>query len=180
MPLVQPATSTDWAAAQRLVRVYADSLGIDLSFQDFDRELADLEREYGPPDGAFILAEHAGSFVGCGAFRRAPITLHPTPGTPAPGTAPAPSTHHPAPSTRRVCEMKRLYVTPAGRGQGIGRAIAERLIADARVLGYRAMRLDTLPTMTAARRMYAELGFKEIEPYRYNPVEGTTFLELSL
>jgi putative acetyltransferase len=76
--------------------------------------------------------------------------------------------------------MKRLYVASAGRGVGIGRALAIRLIADARARGYLAMRLDTLPTMTAARQMYAALGFREIPAYRYNPVEGTTFMELAL
>lgn len=148
-----PGTTEEWAAARRLVDEYARSLGIDLSFQDFDREMASLPEEYGPPGGGFLLAEQDGMFVGCGGFRRL---------------------------TAATCEMKRLYVAPNGRGLGIGRALALRLIDDARSRGYTAIRLDTLPAMSAARRMYAALGFKEIAPYRYNPVEGTMFMELAL
>jgi ribosomal protein S18 acetylase RimI-like enzyme len=151
MTLVVPATPAQWREARRLVEEYAASLGIDLAFQDFTNELASFETEYAPPHGAFFLAEHDGAFVGCGAFRRL---------------------------SDGVCEMKRLYVAPPGRGRGIGRALAVRLIDDARARGYSAIRLDTLPTMIAARQMYAELGFREIEPYRYNPVEGTAFMEL--
>ena len=153
MQILTATTNEHWALARRLVEEYAASLGIDLSFQDFQHEIASLRVEYGPPDGTFLLAEKDDSLVGCGAFRR--LSEH-------------------------TCEMKRLYVTSAGRGVGIGRALAIRLIADARARGYLAMRLDTLPTMTAARQMYAALGFREIPAYRYNPVEGTTFMELAL
>ena len=154
MNLVAPVNDSQWEEARRLVDEYAQSLGIDLGFQDYEHEVASLRVEYGPPGGGFVLAERDGVFVGCGGFR--PLA---------------------APS---ICEMKRLYVGPVGRGQGIGRAIAKHLIDAARGRGYAAMRLDTLPTMAAARRMYAELGFREIAPYRYNPVAGTTFLELAL
>lgn len=132
---------------------YAESLGIDLAFQDFRHEIDSLPIEYGPPAGAFLLAEHQGTFVGCGGFRRL---------------------------SDGIAEMKRLYVAPAGRSLGIGRLLANRLIHEARERGYQAIRLDTLPTMQAARHMYASLGFKEIAAYRYNPVQGTTFLELAL
>lgn len=153
MTIVVPATREHWQAARRLVEDYAASLGIDLAFQDFQREIDSLSVEYGPPHGAFVLVERDGAFVGCGGFRRL---------------------------SDGVCEMKRLYIDPRGRGHRIGRAVAVRLIDDARTLGYAVMRLDTLPTMIAARRLYAELGFREIPPYRYNPIEGTTFMELTL
>jgi ribosomal protein S18 acetylase RimI-like enzyme len=151
--ILTATTDEHWAVARRLVEDYAASLGIDLSFQDFQHEIASLRVEYGPPGGTFLLADHDDSFVGCGAFRRL---------------------------THDTCEMKRLYVAASGRARGIGRALAVQLIADARACGYVAMRLDTLPTMTAARHMYAALGFREIPAYRYNPVEGTTFMELAL
>jgi putative acetyltransferase len=151
--LVVPRSVDEWEAARRLVREYADSLHLDLAFQHFDDEMASFEKEYGPPGGMFLLAEQDGAYVGCGGFRLLSDT---------------------------TCEMKRLYVATAGRGRGIGRALAARLIDDARARGYAAMRLDTLPDMSAARRMYAALGFREIPSYRYNPVAGTTFMELGL
>ena len=153
MTIVTASTAEHWAVARRLIEEYGASLGIDLSFQDFQREIASLRTEYAPPAGVLLLAEHHDSFVGCGAYRKLSDT---------------------------TCEMKRLYVAPAGRGLGIGRALAVRLIADARACGYLAMRLDTLPAMAAARAMYATLGFREIPPYRYNPIAGTTFMEFAL
>lgn len=151
--LAPPGSSADWDAARRLVEEYAASLGIDLSFQDFSREIAALREEYGPPGGHFLLASVDGAFAGCGGFRRLSDTR---------------------------CEMKRLYVTPAQRSSGAGRALAVALIDEARRRGYAAIRLDTLPSMHAARRMYAALGFRDIPPYRYNPVAGTAFMELTL
>jgi putative acetyltransferase len=127
-----------------MLREYADGLGIDLSFQDFDTELAD-------PLGFYELVLVARQ--GCVALRRI---------------------------DEQTCEMKRLYVRPAARRTGLGRALAEAVIAHARALGYTRMLLDTLPTMTAARSLYADLGFRETEPYRVNPIEGTSFLELVL
>jgi GNAT superfamily N-acetyltransferase len=151
--LILAATPEHWAAARRLVEEYAASLEVDLSFQDFQREIASLPTEYGPPGGCFLLAEERGVCLGCGALR---------------------------PFAQETCEMKRLYVTPAGRGTGLGRRLAEELIAEARRLGYHRMVLDTLPSMHAAHRLYAELGFQPIPPYRSNPVPGAAFLQLAL
>jgi ribosomal protein S18 acetylase RimI-like enzyme len=132
-----------------LFREYADSLGVDLSFQKLETELAELPWEY----VAILLGRTGDDVVGCVAVR------------PLDGAA---------------CEMKRLYVRPQARGTGLGRALAEAAIARARALGFARMRLDTLPTMDAARALYRELGFREIEPYRFNPIEGTSFMELAL
>ncbi len=145
-----PRSPEDWEAAKRLVKEYAASLKVDLCFQGFDRELAHFEAEYGPPAGAFFL--DAGR-LGCVGLRR---------------------------FEDGVGEMKRLYVTPAGRGRGIGEALAARVIEEARRLGYRRLVLDTLPDMTAAQSLYRALGFREIPSYRFNPVAGTLFFELAL
>ena len=136
-----------------LFREYADSLGVDLSFQGFDAELAALPGEYAPPRGALLLAIAGSEAAGCVGIR------------PLDGDA---------------CELKRLYVRPAFRAGGLGRALTLAAIEEGRRLGHARMRLDTLPSMGAARRLYASLGFREIEPYRFNPVEGTQFLELTL
>jgi putative acetyltransferase len=151
--LVRPRSDAEWLAARRLVEEYAASLQVDLSFQEFDREIAPLETEYGPPGGHFLLAEADGAFVACGGFRRLSDT---------------------------ACEMKRLYVATVHRRIGIGRVLAVSLIEEARRRGYAAMRLDTLPAMARAQRLYVDLGFTPIPPYRYNPVPGTTFMELAL
>jgi ribosomal protein S18 acetylase RimI-like enzyme len=135
------------------MREYADQLGVDLSFQDFERELSGLPGAYAPPRGRLLLAHHDGAIVGCGALR---------------------------PLDDETCEMKRLYVQPAARGHGLARALATRLIDDARTIGYARMRLDTLGTMTEALALYRSLGFVEIPAYRYNPEPGTRYLELTL
>jgi GNAT superfamily N-acetyltransferase len=147
------STAAAWAAAEALIREYAASLGVSLAFQHFEDEVANLARQYGPPDGVLLLARDSDGYVGCGALRR---------------------------FSQDACEMKRLYVKPSAQGQGVGRALANALIDEARAIGYRRMLLDTLPSMHGAWTLYRSLGFREIAPYRFNPVPGTTFMELNL
>lgn len=146
----------DRPALVDLLRAYERGLGISLCFQDFESELAGLPGDYAPPDGALILAHGGGGeLVGVVALR----ALDRAAG---------------------ICEMKRLYVAPAGRGQGLGRRLAEAVMAEGRRLGYRAMRLDTLPSMREAQGLYDRLGFRDIANYNGNPVAGTRFLEKDL
>ena len=132
---------------------YSYSLGFDLSFQNFERELNELTGDYSPPSGRLLLGFHDSDPVGCVALRRI---------------------------SEEICEMKRLFVRPQCRGLGLGRVLAMKVIEDACGMGYRRMRLDTVPTMQTAIALYVSLGFKEIEPYRYNPIKGAKFMELHL
>jgi GNAT superfamily N-acetyltransferase len=152
---IAPATTPeDIAAAAGLVRVYAASLPVDLGYQDFEAEVAGLPGAYAPPRGALILARNeAGAPIGCGAIR---------------------------PLSPEIAEMKRLYVVPSARGTGLGRALAEALIAESARLGYGTLRLDTLPSMAGALALYRTLGFREIPAYYQTPVAGTVFLERAL
>lgn len=151
--IVQAQTREQLEAVAGLFRHYADSLDFDLGFQGFAEELAGLPGDYGPPRGRLLLAMHRGRVAGCVALREL-----------ADGR----------------CEMKRLYVRPEFQGLGIGRALARAVIEEARTIGYVAMRLDTAPSMARARTLYAALGFREIAPYRHNPLKGAAFLELTL
>jgi GNAT superfamily N-acetyltransferase len=153
MQLLQATTPREWDEAQRLVREYAASLNVDLSFQNFDRELQHFTTEYAPPTGAFILAEDARQYAACIGLRQ---------------------------FAEGVGEIKRLYVVPAARGLGLGRQLVERIIVVARATGYTSLLLDTLPFMKEAQSLYVALGFKPTAPYRYNPVAGSAFLRLDL
>jgi putative acetyltransferase len=142
------------AQARELFLEYAQSLGFSLCFQNFDQELATLPGGYAPPEGRLLLAEYDGQLAGC-------VALHAL----EPG----------------VCEMKRLYLRPQFRGKGLGRVLADRIIAEARHIGYKQMRLDTVePVMKDAVAMYRTLGFREITPYCANPIAGALYMELTL
>jgi putative acetyltransferase len=147
------ATAADLATARALFEEYAAWIGIDLSFQDFAHELATLPGDYAPPRGVILLARVGPEVAGCVALR---------------------------PLAADTCEMKRMFVRPAFRGHGIGRALAAAVLAEARRIGYARMRLDTLSWMTEALALYESLGFRRIGPYRHNPIEGAVFMELEL
>ena len=149
---IYPARSaSDLEAVARLFEAYASSLGIDLSFQDFAAELAAMPGKYAPPAGELLLARnHHAEPLGCVGLR----PLEPD----------------------GCCEMKRLYVAPSGRGLGLGRALVETIIAEALSIGYREMRLDTLPSMIEAIALYRKAGFVPIDPYYHTPIAGTLFL----
>lgn len=154
LTFAQAESTAQIAQARELFLEYAHSLGFSLCFQNFDKELAGLPGDYAPPEGRLLLAEFDLQLAGC-------VALHKL--------------------ESEICEMKRLYLRPQFRGKGLGRALAERIIAEARQIGYRRMRLDTVdPVMKDAVAMYRKLGFKEIAPYRPNPNPGTLYLELAL
>ncbi len=152
--LAQAETPVQIAQARKLFLEYAQSLDFSLCFQNFDKELAGLPGDYAPPDGRLLLAEYGGQLAGC-------IALHKL--------------------EDDVCEMKRLYLRPQFRGKGLGRALADRIITEARQIGYQRMRLDTVePVMKDAVAMYGKFGFREIAPYCANPIAGALCMELSL
>jgi putative acetyltransferase len=154
LTLIQATSPAQIAQARELFLEYAQSLGFSLCFQNFDKELAELPGDYVPPAGRLLLAEFEGQLAAC-------VALHKL--------------------GSDICEMKRLYLRPQFRGKGVGRALAERIIADARQIGYQRMRLDTVePVMKDAVAMYRKLGFREIAPYCANPMAGVIYMELEL
>jgi ribosomal protein S18 acetylase RimI-like enzyme len=152
--MIRDALGSETRLVRGLFEDYAAALGVDLCFQNFAAELAALPGEYVRPGGCLLLAFDNGNVAqGCVALR---------------------------PIDAETCEMKRLYVRPAARSLGLGRALADAVIGEARGMGYRRLVLDTLPTMERAMAMYRSLGFREIGAYRHNPVLGSLFLELVL
>ena len=149
--LVDVADAEDLEQVRQLFTEYARSLPFHLSWQNFDEELATLPGRYAPPSGRLLLSKNGDAFVGCVALRQI---------------------------GEDTCEMKRLFVQPAMRGKRIGRALAQAIIEEARRIGYKRMRLDT--AFEPALSLYRSLGFKEIPPYQYVPIEGVIFMELEL
>lgn len=154
VPVIRAAAgAADMDICRALFIEYQEAIGTDLCFQGFEEELQTLPGAYAPPSGRLMLAVDGAAIAGSVALRPA-----------GPG----------------ICEMKRLYVRPPWRGSGLGRRLAETVIAEGRAIGYAAMRLDTLVDMAAARALYVDLGFTEIPPYYHNPLGGVTFMELAL
>jgi len=152
---IRPAAANEMDTVATLFREYAASLGVDLAYQGFEAELAGLPGAYAPPSGTLLLAlDPTSTPLGCVAIR---------------------ALHEPG-----ICEMKRLHLRPSARGAGIGRALAMAAIEAARKAGYRAMRLDTLPTMEVAQALYRSLGFETTPPYYDTPVAGTIFMRKML
>lgn len=157
LAILQAETPEQIAIVRELIVEYATWLGFDLCFQGFEEEMRTLPGKYSPPEGRLLLALWEGRPAGVIALR--PLTDE----------------------DQGRCEMKRLYVRPEFRGHGIGRILAERVIADASEIGYKRMRLDTIAgKMPHAITMYRELGFRETEPYYHTPVGQTLFMELAL
>jgi putative acetyltransferase len=168
--LIKAKTDKEILTIRKLFLEYAKSLDFELCFQDFDKELDELPGEYAEPHGMLLLAEsdsvasapradtrsrrlRPGKTAGCVALRKI---------------------------DREACEMKRLYVKPEFRGKKIGLLLAKKIIEEAKKIGYRKMRLDTTPQMKKAIELYKSLGFKEIKPYRFNPIEGAIYMEKKL
>jgi len=155
--IITPDTPEQLAELRLVFAEYAEQLGIDLSFQNFDAELAGLPGDYDAPEGALLLALVDGETAGCCALRALDTVDYPN-----------------------AAEMKRLYVRKAFRRFGLGRQLAEAVLDAARVAGYHCVLLDTLSDMESARALYAELGFADIPPYYHNPIAGAHYLKVDL
>ncbi len=146
-------TPAEFLEARRLFEEYVEEIGLDLSFQNFASELEALPDVYGPPKGCLLLARRNGAIVGCVALR---------------------------PFEKQICELKRMYVRPSARGQGVARELVRTLIGRAKEMGYNRMVLDTLASMLPARELYRSLGFGEVAPYYENPIEDVVYMKLDL
>jgi putative acetyltransferase len=155
--LISPSTPEELDAFREIVREYARSLKIDLSFQDIESELLDLPGEYAEPRGGLLMALVDGAVAGCCALRPLDVSDYPN-----------------------ACEMKRLYVRRVFRGFGLGRQLAEATLDIARRGGYANVLLDTLDEMESARVLYADLGFEDIPPYYHNPIPGAHYLKAEI
>ncbi len=154
---ITPESPEHLAATRQIFTEYATQLGIDLCFQNFASELADLPGEYSPPTGLLLLALVDGELAGCCGLRALDSVNYPN-----------------------AAEMKRLYVRKAFRRFGLGRQLAEAVLDGARMAGYHSVLLDTLDDMESARALYAELGFEDIPPYYHNPIPGAHYLKVDL
>ena len=152
-----PTQAAEIDAVREIFREYAESLGVDLGFQDFEAELASLPGDYAAPRGQLLLATVDGAVAGCCALRPHDTSDYPN-----------------------AAEMKRLYVRKAFRGFGLGRTLVEHVLDAARLCGYACVLLDTLDGMESARALYTDLGFEEIPPYYHNPVAGSHYLKVDL
>lgn len=152
-----PSTPAELDAVRDIFREYASTLGVDLCFQGFEAELAQLPGDYAEPRGALLIAEVEGAVAGCCALRPLDAADYPN-----------------------ASEMKRLYVRKAFRGFGLGRELAEAMLDRARQAGYACVLLDTLDDMESARALYTDLGFEEIPPYYHNPIAGAHYLKVDI
>lgn len=142
-----------WKITQKLILEYTASLGLDLSFQNFSEEIANLKEKYGRSQGSVLLVFVAGQPAGILAFHR---------------------------FQTNIGELKRLYLKPEFRGHGLGKQLLQQMLTRAQKMGYSFVRLDTLATMSSAQKLYRQLGFYEISPYVYNPIPGTKYFEIKL
>jgi putative acetyltransferase len=157
MTLITPDSEERFLATRAVFTEYAESLAVNLGFQNFDEEMQSLPGEYSAPRGALLLAQVGEQVAGCCALRPLDTVDY-----------------------VNACEMKRLYVRPAFRAQGLGRLLAEHIMDAARIAGYHSILLDTLDDMEAARGLYEDLGFEEIPPYYHNPIAGAHYLRAVL
>ena len=153
LKIIQAKSEEQLNIIRKLFTEYTNWLGFDLSFQNFEKEFAELPGQYTLPKGRLLLAIYNNKIAGCVGLRE---------------------------FKKGICEMKRMYVKPKYRRKGIGKRLAISVIEEAKKIGYKKMRLDTVPWMKEAIELYYSLGFKKIKPYRFNPIKGSLFLELIL